>query len=442
MLVLEVGFEFSEVYSKESKDYLSDILFRYGENGKFYFEQNGSLKSVSLENKIDNVTNNISHFMRFKNYYIVKKHKNYLLYRFANTKLLTFRLKRQDVLDNFFILKNHLYLIGNDKIFAQADLETKKLHYIKPVNFYDLYQYDTNDNFVAYATRDYHIKILDANLTLIKEYKVNPLPTVFSYAIDRKNIAYIDYEKKKVFFNGKALVNLQTTDTNLALDDNRIAIVTYDRYTKKLSIEIYNGIRHTKSYEFKIKAKFINKVLLYKDTLIISFTSKALFIKNGKIVKKILYKHQFSNRITLKKVKNIAYLSYNDVLKEISLDTLKTKYISSKGYGIQNGEDILAYVDKFMQISLIVEFGGKKIPIALVNDLDTYFVLKNYVIVEFINDKTAVYVISKNKTIKLKLTSKHNLILNLFGLDNNRFAVVDGFGLRIIDLDRLKSLRR
>ena len=177
---------------------------------------------------------------------------------------------------------------------------------------------------------------------------------------------------------------------------------------------------------------------LSKDVIIISSSSKALIIKNGKIIKEINYKYPHGNLDTLKKVKNKAYLSYNNKLKEIDLNTLKIQYIASNGYGYKKGNNFLIYKDKLLSLALNIDFKDRKISIAPADSIFHYFALKDYAIVWFKNELNAIYAFSKDKTYKIILASKHNKIFNVFGLEGNRLAVVEGFGLRVIDLDSLK----
>ncbi len=433
LLVLDRDLRNYTNYKKNKKN-LDGAFFRYGRDGWFYFKKGRNIEAVSLHNELRSIVKNVDAFRWFKNYYIIKKEGRYTLYTFPKKRIVSFYLKKRDI-DNFFLLKNTLFLINDDTIFAKVDLDMKQLHFIKPFPFCDLYGYDVNDNFVAHATKNYTVEILDSDLHLVKEYKINALPSVFSYAVEKNSVAYIDFKKKRVFLNGKELCTLKNIDTSLAFDGSHLAVVGYDNYTKNLFIDLYDGYTHKKSYTLKQDARFILKTLLYKDTLVISFSSKALIIKNGKVLKEIKYAHKFGNEVFLKKIGNKAYLGYNDTLKEIDLDTLKIKNVASRGYGIQKGKNVMAYVDKLLHMSLLVDFGDKEFSIAPIDELSTYFTLKDYVVVKFLDEDNTVYVIAKDKITKLLLTTKHNAILNLFGLDNNRFGVVDGFGLRVVDLD-------
>ncbi len=160
-------------------------------------------------------------------------------------------------------MQDTLYLMDTNTIVAKLNLKTKKLHTLKPTKI-DGWYFDVNDNFLAFAKKD-TITIVDENLSVVKRYKINLLPDVYSYTIDENNTAYI--KDKYVYLNGKKIFKEKDTDTNLAFDNNHLAIISYDDYKNILSIDIFKDKKQLKSYKIKPKnnLKYIKSAIFYKD---------------------------------------------------------------------------------------------------------------------------------------------------------------------------------
>ena len=434
LLVLNKNLKDYAFYKDLTYDKFDLVPINYAKDGYIYFrDKNFTLKAISVDNDVNTITSK-KYFAKFKGFYILKDKEKYTLYSFPKTKVITFTTTLD--FNRFFILKDALYLMDTNTILAKVNLKTKKLHILKPTKI-DGWYFDVNDDFLAFAKND-TITIVDENLNVVKRYKINLLPDVYSYTIDKNNTAYIKDEY--VYLNGKKIFKEKDIDTDLAFDNNRLAIISYDDYKNILYFDIFKDKKHIKSYTIKPKEnlKYINSTIFYRNIIIISCSSKTLIIKNGKILKEISYKYPHGNLDTLKKVKNNAYLSYNNKLKEIDLNTLKVKYIASNGYRYQKGDDFLMYKDKLLSIALNIDFKDRKISIIPTDSIYHYFALKNYAIVWFKNELNAIYAFSKEKTYKLILASKHNKIFNVLDLEDNSFAVVDGFGVKIINLDLIE----
>ncbi len=411
---------------------LQDIDFCYGTEKTFYFKKHDTLYSATLDNDIEPLLP-LRYCVRFHNYYLTRNGSFYSLYAFPKRKIATFAFPKS--ISGFFILKNRLYLINNDHVVAKLDIATKRLQKITPVFFYPL-SYDCNDNFVAFYHEN-RIYILDSNLTTRKTYSVRFLPDIFSIAISGKNIAYISH--KHVYLNGYPLFTPAFIETEMAFDKNALAIASYSSRKHLLQIDIFKNSRHLRSFTLPVRAKMLRKIVLHNDTVIALFFQKALIIHNGKIVRQIPF--HLNSPTSLQKRGSLCYLGYDDKLVKIDLDTLELEVVESGEYGIQKGEGLRVYIEKFLPLFLNIDFSDVQYTIATPDDIYSYYALRSYALIWFKLHPHTILVVKKGEIFWLKLTSKHNKILALYPLENNRFAIVDGFGVRVIDLDTLKSRR-
>jgi len=431
-------YTFYESNISSSIDYIknSTIYTKFRKNGKV------NLKSISLDNDVKTLIKNSDNIYKFKDYYITKNGNIYNIYKYPKSLVATFNLPKKYLL-KFFILKNRLYLIDafNNKIFAKMDLTDKKFNYIKPVNFYALESFDTNDNFVAFV-KNKNITILDDNLNIIKQYKIKTFPDPWSFAIDGNRSA-IRYGNS-FYLNGKKIfeANREYYTTHLVFYSDYLAIMGSKTGDKKFYIDIFKSDKHIKSYTLQPKASMLKDITFYKDIIVATFESKTVFIKNGKIVKTINY-YKKAPDAHLKRVGNMAYLSYLNNLVEINLDTLKIKYNSFHLKNkIRKGESFLITQDNFTKLQTIIKFPDKEYRIISPNNIADSYALKDYAIFRFKSDFNTILAVSKDKIYKLKLVSKYNKIMNIKPLKKNKFAIFDRDGIRVIDLDKIDEQKK
>lgn len=415
-----------QLYKKRGDDY-----FCFGANERFYYKKDGFLRSVTLDNRQSKLLP-LRFCIRFKSYYLTRSGTRYILYRFPKKKIASFSL--QKAIGNFFILKNWLYLISDDKVVAKFDLATQRFEKITPRFFYDL-SFDANDNYVAYY-RNYQIHILDANLTNVATIPLRKLPDIFSIAISRRGtVAYLWH--KKLYLNGRYLFTPPYLGVAMDFDGTRLAVASFEDST--LQVDIFDGATHRKSFRLPVRDMMLRSIAFYKSNIIALFMKKALIIHDGRILKEIPF--SLDSHTSLQKRGSQAYLNYDDKLIKIDLNTLQTELILSGEYGIQKGEDFTLYTSKFLPLFFIVDFGDRKVTIASSDDIYDYHALRNYAIIWFKLHPHKVLVVGRKRTYWLTLTSVHNKILALYPLWDNRFALMDGFGLRIVDLDTFTSRR-
>ena len=392
----------------------------------YYTDKRDKLEAISLDNA-HRVIVKQGYMAKFRDYYIVKEKESFKLYRFPKELITAFRSDRD--FSYFFVLKDHLYLLDNHKVVVKVDLTSGATTYIEPVDFFPLY-YGTNDNYVAYYKKD-TLYILDANLKLVKKYKVNLLPYPFEFDIDGKNIV-ANYHGE-IRFNNKKIFMEKSLVTDLALDGEKITIVGFDRYKQELTIDLFKKDKHTQSYRLKVDTnEFIQKVVYYKNSIIISFASSTVLIKNGKIIKQIKYgKYGY-----LKRIKDKAYLSYDDNLIAINMNSFEIIPLMQNYYGARWGKNVAIYHDDIFYLYYIVAFKDKKIKFYDVSSVYEHYALKDYALFRLKKEKDSIFVLAKDQAYKLRLASKYNKILAIKPLEGNRFALLDKNGFRIIDIDK------
>jgi len=410
----------------------TNLLPLYAKDSSIYywsFQQKGLLKAISLNNSAKIIVKS-GFTIYHKDHYITQDNNSYSLYQFPKKPLVTFDIDRE--FDHFFVLKNSLYLINNSQIFAKVSISNKTLSYIEPIPFYSSH-YDTNDNFVAFVKKGL-VTILDKNLSVVKKYKIYILPNPFAFDINKKSIVAVYNDD--VTLNNKKILTIKATGIQVALNGENVAIASYDKFKKTLYVDIFKQYTHTKSYTFTVDSKMLNDMVFYKDTIIVAFATKALIIKNGKIAKTVEY-YKLDPYSFLKRVGNKAYLSYLNNLVEIDLRTLKTKYNSFHlAKEIKKGGDFIIKSDNFINMSTTIKFPKKEYQIVHVDDIMESIALKDYALFWMKDEMDKVLVFSKDRVFKLKLVSRCNKIFAIKPLQENKFAILDGDGFRIIDIDK------
>ncbi len=242
------------VLNKNLKDYsfykiihaTFDIIPIGAKNNYIYFkDENLTIKAISLDNKIKTITSK-RFFARFKDFYILKEKDTFNLYQFPKKLITTFKTKLK--FHSFFILKNHIYLKEVETVLAKLNLNSNKIIPLNPTRI--SYYFDINSNFIAFAKNN-TIKILDENLTKIKEYKINVLSNVYEK---------INYPKSNIKI--KKLFNFITI---VDFGDKKIIIFTVDGFFEQYTLKDYAIFR---AFDEKDKVLVIKKDKIFKLKLV------------------------------------------------------------------------------------------------------------------------------------------------------------------------------
>ena len=424
----------------------NDTLLVNIENGWAYVWKGKSLKRISMQsNTVETLFEKMDFLHYWKNYYIVQTGNRYSLYRYPKKALATFDLE-EGLPIYFFVLKDRLYLIRGDKIFATLDFHTKKVRRIEPVLFESL-RFGVGDRHVAYIKGGL-ITRLGADLAPLHRDKIHILPHRFSFVADGNHTAAIYHHY--VVLDGKRMMKdktgkvyrLKYIDTYLAMDGNRTAAVGFDMNDEgKMRIDLFAGVDLIDVYDLDVHGDFLHNAVLYGDIVVASFYDKTVLIQKGKIVKTINLGGKYIDQ-TIKRNGRRIYLSYGHNLKEIDLETLRVKSVDADPLtvGMRKGGDFIIEREHLAPFMLTVRYQDKNVTIIDGGEIKNYYALKDYAI--FQTGLHSILAISKDRAYRLRMTLEHNKILNFKPLEGNLFVVLDGLGFRTVDLDReLRKVR-
>ena len=418
----------------------NDTLLLNIQDGWAYVWQGKALKRIGMQNDaVETLFEKMDFLHHWKNYYIVQKGNRYSLYRYPQKALATFDLEKGSPI-YFFVLKDHLYLIRENKIFATLDLHTKRVRRIVPVPFESL-SFGVGDRHIAYIKGEL-VNRLDADLAPLRCDKIHILPHRFSFAADGNHTAAI--YRQRIVLDGKRTLKDKRgevyrpkyIDTYLAMEGDRTAAVGFDMNDEgKLRIDLFNGVDLINTYDLDVHGDFLHNAILYGDIVVASFYDKTVLIRKGKIVKTIDLGGKYIDQ-TVKRVGRRIYLSYGHNLKEIDLRTLRVEIIDSDPMteGMRKGGNFIIERDRLTPFMLRVRFQDRNVTIADGGRIERYYALRDYAI--FQTGLHSILAIAKDRAYRLRMTLEHNKILNFKPLEGNRFVVLDGLGFRTVDLDR------
>ena len=420
---------------------MNDTQLIHIQNGWAYIWQKKDFKRISLnEGRVETLFKRIDFLHHWQNYYIVQMGRSYTLYRYPKERLAHFKVEKGLPI-YFFVLNDRLYLIRAGDIFAIVDLHTEKLHFIDPVPFAS-FGFGVNDKGAAYIKHGEVVQ-LDSGLKVVRKDKIRILPESDSFAADGN--CTVGFYYGRAVLNGKKVLRNQAgkpyykryIDTVLAMEGNRVASVGFNIFERnELGIDLFEKGRQIASYTLPLKADFLDGALLYKDTVLAAFYDKAALIRKGHIVKTIDLGGRYLDQ-TLKRIGESAYLSYGTHLLKIDLTSGQTDLIDSDPLtkGLRKGEQVWIERSVLAPFMLTVRFADKNVTIIDGGDIKRYYALNDCAIFQTGLDR--ILALCTKGAYLLRMTLKQNKIFNFKPLEGNRFVVLDGWGFRFVDLDKI-----